>query len=118
MVEKVAKAAADNTSKVADPDAVAVATGTLLRSRLDLQSSRRPTKHGLPTPPRGPPVAAYSIPEFCYCHGISQAQYFAMKNRGEGPVEMHVGRRRLISIEAAAEWRRAREAQAVSGDQI
>lgn len=90
MAEKVAKAAADKAAcKVVDPDAAG----------------------------RGPPIATYSIPEFCYCHGISQAQYFAMKARDEGPREMHVGRRRLISIEAAAEWRRGREARAISGDQ-
>jgi hypothetical protein len=38
------------------------------------------------------------------------AKYYEMKKEGWGPVEMEVGRRRLISYEAAAEWRREREA--------
>jgi hypothetical protein len=52
---------------------------------------------------------AMSIPNFCASHGISERMYFAMKRRGEAPVEMVVGRRRLISNEAAQQWRRARE---------
>jgi hypothetical protein len=55
-------------------------------------------------------TAAYSIPEFCAAHRISQAYYFILKRRGEGPKEMIVGRRRLISHEDAAAWRRARAA--------
>jgi hypothetical protein len=38
--------------------------------------------------------------------------YFKMRNQGLGPREMAVGSRRLISQEAAAEWRKAREAAA------
>jgi hypothetical protein len=48
--------------------------------------------------------AAYSIAEFCAAYGISPAFYFALKKKGEGPAEMHVGSRRLITKEAAAEW--------------
>jgi hypothetical protein len=33
-----------------------------------------------------------------------------MKAAGQGPAEMDVGRRRTISVEAAAKWRRKREA--------
>lgn len=29
-------------------------------------------KHGLPTPPRGPPIAAYGIPEFGIAHGSKE----------------------------------------------
>ena len=112
-----AKAIADKAAaaapRVPDPDAAAIAAGKTVRARLGLQSNSSHARHGLPTPPRGPPIAVYSIGEFCVAHGISQAQYFLMKSRGEGPVEMHVGRRRLISVEAAAAWRRAREAAPV-----
>jgi hypothetical protein len=58
------------------------------------------------------PIAAFSIREFCRAHGISQSMYFKLKTMGLGPREMQVGTRRLISQEAAAEWRKAREATA------
>ena len=57
-------------------------------------------------------LAAFTIAEFCRAHRISQSMYFKMRNLGLGPREMAVGSRRLISQEAAAEWRKAREAAA------
>ena len=54
-------------------------------------------------------VAAYSIADFCEAHGISIGLYYALRRRKQAPQEMRVGRRWLISQEAAAEWRRARE---------
>ena len=56
--------------------------------------------------------AAFTIAEFCKAHRISQSMYFKIRNLGLGPREMAVGSRRLISQEAAAEWRKAREAAA------
>jgi hypothetical protein len=56
--------------------------------------------------------AAFTIKEFCQAHRISQSMFFKLRNQGLGPREMVVGSRRLISVEAAAEWRRAREAVA------
>ena len=53
--------------------------------------------------------AAFSIKEFCEAHGISEALYFNLKKRMQHPREMKVGRRILISQEAAAAWRAARE---------
>jgi hypothetical protein len=54
---------------------------------------------------------AESIPEFCQSNGgISEAMYFKMKKAGEGPDEMDIGRRRVISREASARWRKRREA--------
>jgi hypothetical protein len=63
---------------------------------------------------RGPviPRGAYSIAEFCIAHRISSAMYFKLKQQGFAPVEMRCGKRVLISIEAAAAWRRTREAAA------
>ena len=55
------------------------------------------------------PRLALSIPEFCEAHGISAGFYFKLKRQGEGPREMKVGARTLITIEAAAAWRRERE---------
>jgi len=37
-----------------------------------------------------------------------------LKEQGRGPREMAVGRRTLISIEAAADWRYEREADAAT----
>ena len=69
------------------------------------------------TPPiRGPPIApmAYSIKQFCAAHDISIDTYFRMQRAGLGPVTMKVGGRTLISVEAATDWRRAREADKAS----
>src|SRR4051812_7470475 len=56
----------------------------------------------------GPPTLrlALSIREFCAAHGISQGLYFKLKRQGVGPRELKAGTRTIISIEAAAEWRR------------
>ena len=51
----------------------------------------------------GVPKAVLSIPEFCAMHGISTGLYFKMKKDN--------GSRVTISLEAAAEWRKAREVQ-------
>jgi hypothetical protein len=63
----------------------------------------------------GPATCAFTIREFCQAHKISEAFYYVMKREGWGPAEMHAGQRVLISHEAAAEWRRAREAAAAAG---
>jgi predicted DNA-binding transcriptional regulator AlpA len=57
------------------------------------------------------PRLALSIPEFCKAHGISEAFFYKLKKQGEGPREMKVGARTLITFESAAEWRRARESR-------
>ena len=66
-----------------------------------------------PRPPT--PRLALSIPEFCEAHGISEAFFYKLKRQGEGPREMKVGARTLITLESAAEWRRERE-NATQGD--
>jgi hypothetical protein len=77
-----------------------------------LGSRRAPAaKHSVKTAPiRAPPIgrAAYSIDEFAAAHGLSVAMYFKLRGQGLGPEEMHVGRRRLISLEAAERWRAKR----------
>jgi len=52
---------------------------------------------------------AYTIPAFCKRHSFSPAKYFQLQQQGEGPRVMRIGKRVLISKEAAAEWRRSRE---------
>jgi predicted DNA-binding transcriptional regulator AlpA len=60
-------------------------------------------------PPPPTPRLALSIPEFCKAHGISEGFFYKLKKQGEGPREMKVGARTLITLESAAEWRRERE---------
>ena len=59
---------------------------------------------------------AYSIDEFCARHRISSQLFYKLKPQGLMPATFNVGTRVLISREAAAAWRRAREnvAQAVA----
>ena len=61
------------------------------------------------------PRLALSIAEFCEAHGISEGFFYKLKKQGEGPREMKVGARTLITFESAAEWRRERE-NATQGD--
>jgi hypothetical protein len=53
------------------------------------------------------PLAAYSIRQFCEAHGISVQFYYRLRRKipPQTPREMKVGRRYLISLEDAAEWR-------------
>ena len=59
-------------------------------------------------------VAADPIPEFCRQHRIGVATYYKLPP-AQRPKEMRLGRKVLITREAAAEWRRAMEAQSVTG---
>jgi hypothetical protein len=56
-------------------------------------------------------LEAYTVPEFCAAHRICRASFYNLPE-GERPRVMRVGSRVLVSKEAAAEWRRAREAKA------
>jgi hypothetical protein len=54
--------------------------------------------------------AAYTISEFCSAHRISRAHYYNLKKLGQGPDEARAGDRTvIITMEAAARWRRRRE---------
>ena len=57
---------------------------------------------------------ALTIPEFCVAFRISDDFYYKLKRQHEGPREMKVGKRTLISMEAAKAWRIAREEAAVA----
>jgi hypothetical protein len=46
---------------------------------------------------------AYSIKEFCFQHDISRSKFYDLRKNGLTPKMMQVGRRRLISVEAAKE---------------
>lgn len=59
----------------------------------------------MPTQNLPSPAPVYTLAEFCAAHRISRQHYYSLKNRGIAPAEIHLGRRVLISTEAAAEWR-------------
>lgn len=54
---------------------------------------------------------AATIPQFCDGHNISRTHFYQLLKEGRGPRLMKVGRRTLISQEAAVEWRRRMEAE-------
>src|SRR5262249_32047424 len=49
--------------------------------------------------------AAYSISEFCRDHSISRGLFYKLKKLGLTPREIELGSRRIITREAAADWR-------------
>jgi hypothetical protein len=72
-----------------------------------------PRTTGTKPPPELRVLGAYSIKSFCASHGgMSEAMFHKMCAAGEGPAVMAIGRRRAISVEAAAKWRAQREAAA------
>jgi hypothetical protein len=52
---------------------------------------------------------ANTVGQFCQEHNISRGHFYNLLKRGDGPAIMRVGRRTLISAEAATEWRRRME---------
>ena len=59
---------------------------------------------------------AYSISGFCADHHLSKAFLYKLIKEGKGPRLMKIGRRTLISAEAAADWRAQMEAQTAQAD--
>lgn len=55
-----------------------------------------------PPPERG----AYSVNEFCALHGIGRTMFYQMVKDGTAPKVVKVGRRSLITREAAEAWRK------------
>lgn len=54
---------------------------------------------------------AYSVAEFCRRHGFSTGHLYALWRGKRGPRYMQLGDRRIITREAAADWRRELEAE-------
>ncbi len=79
--------------------------------RLDLERIvQRAVEQQLSLSPRPPTKEqAYSVDEFCTAHRISRGLLYLLWQQRRGPRWMKIGSRRLISAEAAAEWRRAME---------
>ena len=59
---------------------------------------------------------AYTIPEFCARHSISRATFYNLKKVGKAPRTMELGSAQRITKEAAADWRRELETQAVKAE--
>jgi len=55
---------------------------------------------------------ASSVAHFCAEHGISRAFFYLLRARGDGPRIMKVGRRTLVTADAASEWRNRMERRA------
>ncbi len=57
-------------------------------------------------------IEAYGVQQFCYAHNLGRATFYSLVKQGRGPRLMKIGRRTLISREAAEEWRRQMEIEA------
>lgn len=55
--------------------------------------------------------ATYTVTTFCQEHNISRSYLYRLWSEGRGPRRTKLGRRTLISREAAADWRRRMEAE-------
>ena len=62
-----------------------------------------------------PEQRVYSVEEFCEAHGIGRSHFYILLRNNRGPKTMRLGRRRLISREAARDWRRQLETAPVQG---
>lgn len=56
-----------------------------------------------------PQTGATTVDEFCQAHRISRGTFYNLLRDGRGPAVMKIGARTLVSIEAAAAWRRRME---------
>jgi hypothetical protein len=61
-----------------------------------------------------PESLAYSVEQFCKAHSISRATFYNLAKEGKGPRLMRIGKKPLISTEAAADWRRQMEAESAA----
>lgn len=57
------------------------------------------------------PRQCFTVNEFCEAHRISRSHFYDLVRRGAGPRFFKAGLSTLISVEAAAEWRRRLEAE-------
>jgi predicted DNA-binding transcriptional regulator AlpA len=57
-----------------------------------------------------PDPLALTVDEFCLAHRISRPFFYKLLKDGTAPRIFKLGSRTLVSVEAAAAWRREREA--------
>jgi hypothetical protein len=53
--------------------------------------------------------AAYTVAEFCDAHRISRSKLYQLWTAGAGPRFIQVGTKKIITVEAASDWRREGE---------
>ena len=108
---------APSSNRPRDPIVDAKEAGKVVEpgSRVLHRAERQKTANARGPPPDSEDGAdALSIARFCQRHGLSPSFYFKLRALGLGPTEMRIGARVLISKEAAAAWRAAREAAATT----
>lgn len=54
-------------------------------------------------------ITAQSVSDFCQSNSISRSLFYKLLRQGKGPRTIKIGRRTLISVESAAEWRKSLE---------
>jgi hypothetical protein len=54
---------------------------------------------------------AFTIAEFCETHRVSRSWLYQEWAAGRGPRVKKIGAKNLITVEAAAEWRNARDGE-------
>ena len=57
--------------------------------------------------------AAYTVSEFCEAHRISRSKLYELWQAGIGPAFKNIGTKKIITVEAAADWRR--QSETISG---
>lgn len=77
----------------------------MTRTRNDKYLGASPASPGPAVIPIQTRRRAYSVHEFCAAFRISRAFLYALWANGSGPAAMRIGRRTLISVEAANAWR-------------
>jgi predicted DNA-binding transcriptional regulator AlpA len=56
----------------------------------------------------------YTVPEFCAAHRMGRTTFYALAKIGKAPRTIHLAQKVLVSREAAADWRREREAESAN----
>lgn len=56
-----------------------------------------------------------SVLQFCEAHAISRSMFFKLTKAGRGPRTTKIGRKTVVSIGAASEWRKKIEGAAGEG---
>lgn len=54
-------------------------------------------------------IEVMNVTEFCSRHSISRSLFYKSLREGWGPKIMKAGRRTLVTVEAAREWRSRQE---------
>ena len=96
-----------------DPDSNAIARGKFVAARTGrgkIKKRRRAaaTQQIARPPPIDPDLL--TLDQFCRQHNISRPFYYKLKAQGLGLHDFKLGSKTMISRDAAAAWRREREA--------